>query len=325
MDKRDPGDGLTPLGDAPSSPRIPLRLRKPWTTDLAPIVLEWFRDMRSLGLAKNTAISYAMDLKDLAGFLLGPLEEATAENLREYRRTFELRGLSLSTCGRRIAAVRQFYDWLRQRQHLTASVAQDLKAPKTPERIHHFWTKAEVTRFRQVFKGDDPTTLRDRAIMELGLMGLRVSEITGLDVGRIRELEIPARSSIIVRRKGGGEQYVPLTREARHALRDWLKIRPPVESAAVFFRLPFQPTRPRLHYASVEKLFKRYAATACVTIPKGIAVRLLRHTAGQRMSDVALGIEEAQRVLGHRSTRTTQVYYQVGDKRLRKAIRRLRY
>jgi integrase len=54
-------------------------------------------------------------------------------------------------------------------------------------------------------------------------------------------------------------------------------------------------------------------------------MHLLRHTAGQRMSDIGLGIEEAQRVLGHRSPRTTQVYYQVGDKRLRKAIRKLRY
>jgi integrase/recombinase XerD len=258
-DKPQGSQALTPapLGDARSRPRIPSRLRKPWTTDLAPIVLEWFRDMRSLGLAKNTAVSYAMDLKDLAGFLLGPLEEATPENLREYRRTFDLRGLSPSTCGRRIAAVRAFYEWLRKRQHLTASVAQDLKAPKRTERVHHFWTKAEVTRFRRVFTGDDPTIIRDRAIMELGLMGLRVSEITGLQVSRIRELEIPTRASIIVRRKGGGEQYLPLTREARHALRDWLKVRPPVESAFVFFRLPFQPHRPpRLHYASVEKLFK---------------------------------------------------------------------
>jgi integrase/recombinase XerD len=306
-------------------PLVPPRLRKPWTTDLAPIVLEWFQDMRSLGLAKNTAVNYAMDLKDLAGFLLGPLEEATPENLREYRRTFELRNLSLSTCGRRIAAVRAFYDWLRKRQHLTASVAQDLKAPKRAERVHHFWTKAEVLRFRRVFTGDDPTIIRDRAVMELGLMGLRVSEVTSLDLHRIRELAVPTRASIIVRRKGNKEQYLPLTPEARRALRDWLAVRPPVETPAVFFRLPYQPTRPRLRYASLEKLLKRYAQQAGVTIPEGIAFHLLRHTAGQRMSDIGLGIEEAQRVLGHRSTRTTQVYYQVGDKRLRKAIRRLRY
>ena len=314
-----------PLGIVPSGSRIPTRLRKPWTSNLAPIVLEWFEDLRAERHAKNTAVSYALDLKELAGFLTVPLEQATPADLRAYRRSFVLRRLSAATCARRITAVRVFYDWLRRRDGLPLSIAQDLKPPKIPERVHHFWTKTEVARFRRAFTGDDPTMLRDRALMELGLMGLRVSEITGLDLGRIRELDVPARAAIVIRRKGGGEQYLPLTREARRALRDWLKVRPPVESAAVFFRLPFQPSRPRLVYQSVEKLFKQYAATAGVVIPKGIAIHLLRHTAGQRMSDVGLGIEEAQRVLGHRSTRTTQVYYQVGDKRLRKAIRKLRY
>ena len=325
MDKRDPGDGLTPLGVAPSGLRIPPRLRKPWVSTVPPIVLEWFEDLRAERYAKNTAVSYAFDLRDLAGFLTVPLEQATAADLKAYRRSLVVRKLSVATCARRITAIRVFYDWVRRRDGLTASIAHDLRPPKIPERVHHFWTKGEVVRFRRVFTGDDPTTLRDRAIMELGLMGLRVSEVTGLDLGRIRELDVLARAGLIVRRKGGGEQYLPLTREARQALRDWLRVRPPAESSTVFFRLPYQPRRPRLHYASVDKIFKRYATAAGVKIPKGIAFHLLRHTAGQRMSDIGLGIEEAQRVLGHRSSRTTQVYYEVSDKRLRKSIRRLRY
>ena len=43
------------------------------------------------------------------------------------------------------------------------------------------------------------------------------------------------------------------------------------------------------------------------------------------MANVGLGIEEAQRLLGHESPVTTQVYYEVTDARLRQAVRRLRY
>jgi integrase len=43
------------------------------------------------------------------------------------------------------------------------------------------------------------------------------------------------------------------------------------------------------------------------------------------MANVGLGIEEAQRLLGHQSPVTTQVYYEVTDARLREAARRLRY
>jgi integrase len=75
----------------------------------------------------------------------------------------------------------------------------------------------------------------------------------------------------------------------------------------------------------VEKIFKRYAAAAGVPIPEGIAFHHLRHTAGQQMATVGLGIEEAQRLLGHANPATTQVYYEVTDERLRNAARRLRY
>src|SRR5208283_2129717 len=75
----------------------------------------------------------------------------------------------------------------------------------------------------------------------------------------------------------------------------------------------------------VEKIFKRYAARARVPIPDGIAFHHLRHTAGQQMANIGLGIEEAQRLLGHESPVTTQVYYEVTDARLRRAAQRLRY
>jgi site-specific recombinase XerD len=116
-----------------------------------------------------------------------------------------------------------------------------------------------------------------------------------------------------------------LTADARRALARWVAVRPTVATTALFFRLPFQRRRPRLHYASVEKIFKQYAARAHVPVPEGIAFHHLRHTAGQQMANVGLGIEEAQRLLGHESPMTTQVYYEVTDARLRQAVRRLRY
>jgi site-specific recombinase XerD len=109
------------------------------------------------------------------------------------------------------------------------------------------------------------------------------------------------------------------------ALARWVAARPAAATTALFFRIPFQGRRPRLHYASVEKIFKQYAARARVPVPDGIAFHHLRHTAGQQMANVGLGIEEAQRLLGHESPVTTQVYYEVTDARLRQAVRRLRY
>ena len=160
---------------------------------------------------------------------------------------------------------------------------------------------------------------------ELGLMGLRVSEVTRLDIERVVHLSDSDRAALVVLRKGNKEQVLPLTTDARAALAAWLTARPAAPTTALFFRLPFQRRRARLHYASVEKIFKLYARAAGVPIPEGIAFHHLRHTAGQQMATVGLGIEEAQRLLGHANPATTQIYYEVTDARLRNAARRLRY
>ncbi len=290
-----------------------------------PLLLEWWTDLEGNSRAINTRLAYVRDLKDFAEYVQGRLEDATPEDLARFARRMTEAGLSVTTRARRITALRQFYEWLRRRQRRPFSVAQDLRPPRRPRRVHRWWTEDQVAQFRTAFEGDSPRVLRDRAMAELGLMGLRVSEVIRLDIERIVSLSDSTRAAIVVWRKGSKEQVLPLTSDARAALLDWLKVRPAVPTTALFFRMPFQRRRARLHYASVEKIFKHHAARAGVPIPEGIAFHHLRHTAGQQMANVGLGIEEAQRFLGHESPTTTQVYYEVTDARLRNAAQRLRY
>ncbi len=290
-----------------------------------PLLLEWWTDLEADSRSMNTRLAYVRDVKDFAEYVQGRLEDATSEDLVQFARRMTEAGLSVATRARRITALRRFFEWLRRRQRRPFSVAQDLNPPRRPRRVHRWWTEDQVAQFRTAFQGDAPRVLRDRAMAELGLMGLRVSEVIRLDIERIVHLSDPARAAIVVWRKGSKEQVLPLTADARGALVDWLRVRPAVPTTALFFRIPFQERRKRLHYASVEKIFKQYAARAGVPIPEGIAFHHLRHTAGQQMANIGLGIEEAQRLLGHESPVTTQVYYEVTDARLRLAAQRLRY
>jgi site-specific recombinase XerD len=290
-----------------------------------PLLLEWWTDLEGDDRGLNTRLAYIRDLKDFAEYVKGNLEAATSEDLLRFARRMTEAGLSVATRARRITSLRRFYEWLRKRQGRPFSIAQDLHPPRQPRRVHRWWTEDQVMKFRAAFRGDSPRVLRDRAMAELGLMGLRVSEVTRLDIERVIRLSDPERSALVVLRKGNKEQVLPLTADARDALHAWVKVRPPAATPALFFRLPYQRRRARLHYASVEKIFKRYAGSAGVPIPEGIAFHHLRHTAGQQMATVGLGIEEAQRLLGHADPATTQIYYEVTDERLRNAARRLSY
>jgi site-specific recombinase XerD len=300
------------------------RLRSP-VPSTHPLLLEWWTDLEGEGRAVNTRLAYVRDVGDFAAYVDGNLEGARADDLLRFTRRMTEAGLATATRARRITGLRQFYEWLRRRQGRQFSVALDLRPPRRTKRVHRWWTEEQVARFRDAFEGDQPRVLRDRAMAELGLMGLRVSEVIRLDIERVIALPDPDRAAIVVSRKGGKEQVLPLTADAQAALARWVAVRPTVATTALFFRMPFQRRRARLHYASVEKIFKQYAARARVPIPDGIAFHHLRHTAGQQMANIGLGIEEAQRLLGHQSPVTTQVYYEVTDARLREAARRLRY
>jgi integrase/recombinase XerD len=300
------------------------RLKSP-VPSTHPLLLEWWTDLEAAGRLLNTRVAYVRDVADFAAYIDGNLERAQPDDLLRFTRRMTEAGLSVASRARRVTALRQFYEWLRRRQQRAFSVALDLRPPRRAKRLHRWWTEEQVARFRAAFEGDAPRVLRDRAMAELGLMGLRVSEVIRLDIERLIALADPDRAAIVVWRKGAKEQVLPLTADARDALARWIAARPTVATTALFFRLPFQPRRPRLHYASVEKIFKRYATRARVPVPAGIAFHHLRHTAGQQMANVGLGIEEAQRLLGHESPVTTQVYYEVTDARLREAARRLRY
>lgn len=170
--------------------------------------------------------------------------------------------------------------------------------------------------------------MRDRAICELGLLGLRVGEIVGLNVDDLKALDHPAQAAILVHRKPRGrEQIIPLSADARAALCDWMRARPAEPTTAVFFRLPFQPgrIRDRLHYVAVEKLFRRYADEAGLPLAKGQSIHLLRHSTAQRLADMGTPVQDIQALLGHRSPNTTMVYFRVTDRRLRSTVQHLTY
>lgn len=315
--------------------------------------VEFGADLMVENLSPRTVQAYLADLFSLARHVRKPLQTVTIDDLADYLRSLVAQRCSVATRARRLVAIKRFYDWLRRTRHLPGSIAQDLRPIKRAKGLHRWWTPAQVAAFRRAFDGEPAVLLtgtrrlretprqyhlvsprvvvtRDRAICELGLMGLRVSEVVWLSLEDVIDVDDPDRAAILVHRKGRKDQVLPLVADARVALRQWLAVRPKVPSPAVFVRLPFQPGRPgrdpgRMHYESLGCLVQAYAARAGLALPHRKAFHHLRHTAGQQMAELGYGIEEAQTFLGHESPATTQIYYEVTNARLRTVSRRFGY
>lgn len=316
----------------------------------ADLIADWVADLRIRGLSQNTIDNYAVDMHLFQRFLARPLETATLPDMKAFGRLLIRQNKAMSTWARRVGAIRAFYEWLSERNGEAVSRAHRLEPPKRPKTIHRYWTAEEVRRFREAFCGDPPrcrnTSLvrktniaypfhliaprivlaRDRAICELGLMCLRVSEVTQLKLGDLINFDNPETAAMMVTRKGNKQQVLPLTADARTSLAAWLEVRPQVPAESVFIRLPFHPNLPHhLSSAALQEIVVAYAKKAGLTLPRGKAFHHLRHTGGQRMSDLGLGIEEAQQFLGHESPSTTQIYYTVSGTRLRQVAKKFTY
>jgi integrase/recombinase XerD len=294
---------------------------------LPPILLDWVTDLQGENRSRNTCLAYTYDMMRFVGFLRRNLKSATRSDLVRYVRDLTRAGVPQSTRGRKITVLRVFYAWLARQQGRPKSIGDILKPPKRPKTLHHWWQPDQVTQFRTAFSDGDPVTSRDRALCELMLMGLRVSEATALDVEDVIDLDYPDKAGIRVTRKGPKVQFIPLSDDARPALQRWLEIRPDMPTPAIFFRVPFQPSRNSDHltYQSAEKIFKHYAMMAGIPIPFGIACHLLRHTAAQRLANLEVPAQNIQALLGHEDLKTTSIYFRVADTNLRRTVQKLNY
>lgn len=153
--------------------------------------------------------------------------------------------------------------------------------------------------------------------------GLRVSEVTRLTCG---DLFVDAdKSSLIVRRgKGGKPRSVRFGRQTRRHLLDFLRLKTawkePLGAEAPFL---FSRVRGRhLTTRAVQKAFKRCAARAGLS--PHYSIHSLRHTYACHLYRASgWNLRLVQKQLGHTSISTTQVYADVMQPDLQRALNRL--
>jgi integrase/recombinase XerC len=160
--------------------------------------------------------------------------------------------------------------------------------------------------------GDDPTSRRDRALLELAYSsGLRLSELVGLNRG---DVDRNARL-LRVRGKGRRERIVPMGVGALAALDRWLAVtgRTGSPDAPVFPGA----RGPRLSGRTVQRVVRRRLAAVAGGL--GVTPHALRHSFASHLLDNGADLRAIQELLGHRSLTSTQVYTHVSRSRLRKA------
>jgi integrase/recombinase XerC len=275
------------------------------------------------GFSEHTVRSYHSDLAQLVDFATArgasTVDDLDLELLRDWLWRASLDGLAKSTLARRAAAARSMTAWLA-RTHLTAGdAATRLKAPKTEHHLPRVLTRDNMAtildRVAARAETGDPVAVRDLAIIELlYASALRVSELTGLDLG---DVDL-GRLTVRVLGKGSKERVVPFGVPARNALTRYLeRARPALaEESRPFF---VGALGKRLSSRAVYELVSRLLAAIPGSGPAG--PHTFRHTAATHLLDGGADLRAVQEMLGHASLSTTQLYTHVSTERLKESYR----
>lgn len=275
------------------------------------------------GLSGNTVSAYRRDLTRYASFLasrgvrdgrkaddaaiaafVSQLSSSTHHDGRPYRATSVVRALS---------SIRSFHGFLMREGEAGRNPAAAIVRPKLPRALPRPISVDDVARLLAAPEPATPAGLRDRAVLEtLYGAGLRVSELTGLDVDDV-DLE---EGSVRVLGKGAKERDVPLGRMAREAVAAYLtRSRPVLATARSRSALFLNQRGGRLTRQGCSKILAAHAKRA--GIEKRVTPHTLRHSFATHLLEGGADVRVVQELLGHASVATTQVYTLVTKEHLR--------
>ena len=293
--------------------------------------IEWIGQYENyLALIKNrrpnTARGYVSDLKLLLKFAgvqdwRDFTEQQTVEYLKEMKKTQQDQSIA-----RKIYCFRGFFKFLRKKGAITVDPWEDIETHAINRKLPVLLSVQEMNKLltciRQPLSAlvgipneEAFLTIRDRAMLEtLYSAGLRVSELVGLDWGRIdfnkREVRVLG--------KGNKERTVPVGQKALEALAEY---RPHYERqwerkaetvAPVFLSMCDM----RINQRTIPRTIAKWCATAGV---KRVNPHAFRHSCATHMLDGGADIRVIQVMLGHASIQTTEIYARVAIRKVKSA------
>ncbi|HSO77688.1 MAG TPA: tyrosine-type recombinase/integrase [Bacteroidales bacterium] len=210
------------------------------------------------------------------------------------------RKLSYSFQNQLISAVKKFYSEI-YRQVIDPG---KFTRPRTQHRLPNVLSKEEVKRIL-----DAPVNEKHRVIMSIVYgCGLRRSEVLMLepqDIDRDRLL-LSVRQA-----KGFKDRVVPISARLIDMIDGYLKRYRPEK-----YLIEGQQAGKRYSAGSVEKVFRMACDKA--GIKKNITLHGLRHSYSTHLLEAGTDLRYIQELLGHKSSKTTEIYTHVTDKSIQR-------
>lgn len=220
---------------------------------------------------------------------------------------------------RKLATLRVFFDYLFLNRHIERDITKRVEMKVTKRaKIKNRLTDDEVMRFFRTIEEDvniesphakayhEKTKFRDYVIaMLFAYLGIRVSELAQLDIDDLFKEE----QALIIVRKGGNEQAIPIPDAIFEYVLEYLEIREQVTNVekghekALFLSMQNR----RIHPRTIRNMLEKYRQRSGLSIK--ITPHVFRRTFGTNHYNTFKDMYLTALILGHSSAETTRKYY----------------
>lgn len=282
-------------------------------TILSSDVEQFLETMKVRHYSSATRESYRASILAFCAFLaaqgISDLRAVDQDDLRRYVLWLQAKPYASWTVVLRIQAVRRFYEHLEEAGRVLLNPCSGLpplkqvpRLPKTVLTINEAWA---------VLNAPNTATkvgLRDKAILEVFYStGIRLEEMTHL---HLQDVDCREGFLRVNNGKYGKDRIVPLGRTAcgavtayvQQARSNWVQDHASESALWLASRKPHGPLKKQV----IAVLVKHYAQQA--GIGKPVTPHVWRHTCATHLVADGANMAYVQRLLGHQSLRTTQVY-----------------
>lgn len=256
--------------------------------------------------SNHTIKNYARDLQSLQAYCeqqaLNDWDLIDDQHIRSLVSARHRQGLGGASLQRLLSTFRSFFKFLLVENVVKNNPAKNIQAPKTNRKLPSTLDVDSVTRLIEI-KGNEVETVRDRAILELFYSsGLRLSELSGLDITSGKEI---SSGTLRVKGKGDKDRDIPVGTKAMIAIKEWLirRVELADESESALF---VGKQGKRIHNSVIQQRLKYWAKQQGIEI--NIYPHLLRHSFASHMLESSGDLRAVQELLGHADISTTQIY-----------------
>lgn len=258
--------------------------------------------------SNNTSLSYVKDVTLFSDFIKKDLLLVDKKDIEKYIRSLNK---SSKTISHIISSLKSFYNYYMRMGNIKSNPIDEIDRPKIEKKIPEFLTLEEVSSLLN-FEVNNEFEARNKAILELLYSsGLRISELTSLELSNIDLDECLVR----VMGKGSKERIVPLGDYAIDALKEYIYFYRPMlnknNSSYVFLNN-------RGGVLSRQFIFK-VIKEECIKkgIRKNVSPHTLRHTFATHLLKNGADLRIIQELLGHENLSTTQIYTHLTNDKLK--------